>query len=506
MTSLSPDLSALSLGPDHTPSTYTSATSPALTYQSAQSTSSEGANLKLDLTLGAALNQLVSWLIDPLSQHYDPEVVAVLREVLFTTLEGLYHATWDEANTSAGTGSRSLICTKELGLPKVLRAAAKQAKVDEPVWRRAIGTRTDVVNDMVREDWQAWCDPGVVTVRFGSWDYDDQVYDPVRAFRGTILTIWQARAPLLVPESNTPSRPSHAIAIRAPSVYAIPPTPAAPQTEMDMRPSHRTSAPTLLPAVAIDQMESYMPRLQGPRGPSPISSQISNDDDVENHSRQFSSTSSSSDPPKSHRRSVTGSTSSVASSLSDTNSGLSQLLTPAARSPASDPFTLPDSKSTPNSVSTAGTVRGRTPSPSNTPAPTPTVTPYDGGNVTVLGGGVKLGGGGGGVGGGASSRASSVISSSRTPIDRSRSPSISLASRALNTALGPNANGTGSRKVRTRRRIMPTYLGPNGQPGVGGPFGPFAGKIQPGGQPGMSNQHAFHTMMGMRMGLAPRMT
>lgn len=107
-------------------------------------------------------------------------------------------------------------------------------------------------------------------------------------------------------------------------------------------------------------------------------------------------------------------------------------------------------------------------------SPIPTVTPYDGGNVTVLGGGVKLGGGGNG----GASRSSSMMSQHRIPFDRARSPSISLASRALNTAVSPGEGGAGhggggGRKPRTRRRIMPTYLGYVGQPGVGGPV-PYA--------------------------------
>jgi hypothetical protein len=108
---------------------------------------------------------------------------------------------------------------------------------------------------------------------------------------------------------------------------------------------------------------------------------------------------------------------------------------------------------------TPSTVTGAT--PAQLPSTTPTITPYDGGNVTVLGGGVKLGVGG--------SRPSSVMSGHRTPMDRERSPSISLASRALGNAIGPQTTG-GMRKPRTRRRIMPTYLGSLHQPGVGGPI------------------------------------
>lgn len=124
------------------------------------------------------------------------------------------------------------------------------------------------------------------------------------------------------------------------------------------------------------------------------------------------------------------------------------------------------------------TPRGR----DRSPAPEPTVTPYDGGNVTVLGGGTKLGG----------SRPSSVMSSRG---DRTRSPSVSIASRALLTAVGPNSNGApGSpRKPRTRRRIIPTHIGYFGQPGIGAPMLAAFGshKHQPGqpywpqGQPGV---------------------
>lgn len=208
----------------------------------------------------------------------------------------------------------------------------------------------------------------------------------------------------------------------------------------------------------------------------------------------------------SHRGSGTGSTSSVASSVSEASAA--QLLTPGSRPPSTDPFGGPISSKSPTPTQThpgsqtAPPLRGRTPSPSGprdstTPggatSTTPTVTPYDGGNVTVMGGGVKLGGGGG------ASRPSSVMSQNRQTYDRSRSPSISLASRALTSALGPNANG-GARKVRTRRRIMPTYLGHLGQPGVGGPImGPF-GSLQPSGPVYGGNPP---TWPGVGVGMAP---
>ncbi len=126
-------------------------------------------------------------------------------------------------------------------------------------------------------------------------------------------------------------------------------------------------------------------------------------------------------------------------------------------------------------------VRGRDPSPntprypsesaSGTPTNAPQTTPYDNGNVIVIGGGVKLGG----------SRPASAAPHSRRPGDRDRSPSISIASRALSSVMS-----NGSRKTRSRRRIMPSYLGHLDQPGVGGPVhGPFAAAppVAPGAQP-----------------------
>jgi hypothetical protein len=194
----------------------------------------------------------------------------------------------------------------------------------------------------------------------------------------------------------------------------------------------------------------------------------------------------------------TGSTSSVASSASDSNSNQTQLLTPASRPGSADPFLVPLPKDNRDDKTPTPAVRGRDPSPTTprdaTPSSataTPTVTPYDNGNVTVLGGGVKLGGGG--------SRPASVMSGHRTPIDRSRSPSISLASRALNTALSPNGTAPGSpRKPRTRRRIMPTYLGHLGQAGpIMGAFGQFTP------QPIQQQQQPAYPWGGVGVGMGP---
>lgn len=210
------------------------------------------------------------------------------------------------------------------------------------------------------------------------------------------------------------------------------------------------------------------------RTPSPNDS-IASYDSVSSHNRQ----SSSRVPSRANHRG-SDSTSSNNSSASE-NSG-AQLLTPNSRPPSIGP-SYDQSSGSKSPTPTGPTFRSRSESP---PTPrdaaatpgnmgthdtsTPTVTPYDGGNVTVLGGGVKLGG---------MSRPSSVMSLNRTPGDRSRSPSISVASRALTSAMGPNGTSTGTRKTRTRRRIMPTYLGHLGQPGISGPFVPA---IQPGWQ------------------------
>ena len=218
------------------------------------------------------------------------------------------------------------------------------------------------------------------------------------------------------------------------------------------------------------------------RTPSPVLSDTSYSDKT-NHSRavSYNSTISSLQSKEySHRGSGSGSTDSMASTLSD--SGHTQLLTPTTRPSSADPFVLdgltsalePIKEQQEASKASTPTPRGRDPSETRrliTPTQpgsgtsTPTVTPYDGGNVTVLGGGVKLG------------STSASRASSAHPVDRDRSPSISLASRALSSA-----TTTGSpRKPRTRKRIMPTYLGHLGQPGVGGPImGAFQyGGMQP---------------------------
>jgi hypothetical protein len=460
--------------------------------------------ISLDTSLASALPHLIHRLIQPLSTQVPHAKLLELKQILTDRLSAKYAATWDEKRPQNGSGTRSLICTLHTGLPVELREAAKAAGVDLEMWLKALALVkvSEAKEVSVKTEWEAWCDPGSVSWRYGGWQWEDVGYDVRRSSRGesehvefpslglcqdSIKIIWQAARP--APESSangeavanfTPARPSQAIPIRAPIVFAIPPTPTA-------NPSGHTSSPSLLPAASIDHVRSHTS--SGAFG-------------------QFSSPESDEEPPRKHERARTSggydendrpprlefrredrrgrrvahagsdSTSSVDSNLSDTNSGVSQLLTPGSRPGSADVFL---SDMTKIAIGDETRIRGRTPSP-NTPhvrerqhktpatvtgatpahtaSTTPTITPYDGGNVTVLGGGVKLGGG---------SRPSSVMSANRTPMDRDRSPSISLASRALNSAIGPHTTG-GMRKPRTRRRIMPTYLGSLHQPGVGGPI------------------------------------
>lgn len=321
----------------------------------------------------------------------------------------------------------------------------------------------------------------------------------------------------------TPARVNKAIPIRAPEVVHIPPTPmhhdsaSVPIASVPAPPSPMSAdapSPKLMPAASVAE-DSPAQTTRAARSGSTSSSgsdmiltdqsmAMSEADEIHPHPIPTGLSSR-------HRsaRSNGGSTSSLDSAYtSEANSSAqTQLLTPASR-PAIDEAYLPTVSlleelslkglgKTPTPTAPVAAHRGRasphfpgdgddaiTPTPGSTQATpggerkdTPSVTPYDGGNVTVLGGGVKLGG---------SSRASSAAnrsSANGTPFDRSRSPSISLASRALNTALGPNMGSPGAspRKAR-RRRIIPTYLGGISQAGpVMGAFSQFAGKIQPGG-------------------------
>ncbi|WVN87871.1 uncharacterized protein L203_103068 [Cryptococcus depauperatus CBS 7841] len=488
-------------------------------------------HLNYNRTLETALSHLVAHLVEPLSEAYSADCVNSLLSRLKEELLAKFAPTWDELHPQVGSGTRSLICTRYYGLPPPMRTACGKAGVEERVWRKAIAKAGGRENRLDKgQEWEVWCDPGQVVWRWGGWEWEDPGFEPTKVVREPLQVIWQAATDgekhspatpvkMAQPATNgTPSRPSYAIPIRAPTVLAIPPTPAHGQGLNEAR---LTTTNVLLPAFSNIGL-GYAPG-KGQRSQQPSGWTSSDYASSRSTSLSFSETDEQCLPDRrpssrcSHRGSE--SQSSVTSSVSDSNSGHTQLLTPSSRPATADPFKVPISpikelykehdvkcqennlEKEPKPKTTPINVRGRNMSPAalgesvaqpTTPTtestitprvPSPSVTPYDGGNVTVLGGGVKLGGSG-------QSRASSTHSNQRTPIDRSRSPSISVASRALNTALGPNGE---TRKQRTRRRIMPTYLGHLGQSGVGGPvMGAFqyGGNISPGGMGyGFAQQH-----------------
>ncbi|WWC64076.1 uncharacterized protein I303_106683 [Kwoniella dejecticola CBS 10117] len=502
-----------------------------------QSQASQGIS-SLDLTLPTAISHLVQFLIQPLSLHYPHPVILSLRDELSSRLNELFKSSWEESRPQRGSGYRSLICTRHRGLPAVLVQAAKSSGVDKEVWKRALA---DKKSGKRGEEWESWCDPGQVTWRWGGWEWEDIGFEPFKVIKEPFQIIWQSSSSLspsistAIPNASTftPARASHAIPIKAPmvmaagpptpgpgptapAVYAIPPTPSQqPRTE---------SEGDLLPAFGTlglghpgtssnaNRTSSGWTSSTGSRDTSYTHSDSYSDSEEDEHVDRDTGNQS---PSRSHRG--TGSTSSMGSSgsLSDSNSGHTQLLTPSSRPNSADPFgsripalSLKEKGDHKEKEKTRKSdPRGRTPSPPNdgstthgnenvtpntentlTPSstvnhPTPSVTPYDGGNVTVLGGGVKLGG---------LSRPSSVMSHR----SRSRSPSISLASRALNTA---TTEGSGGRKQRTRRRIMPTYLG-HLNSGVGGPIMGVFTQFNP-NTPASANTHALTPNKGGSVGV-----
>ncbi|ODN74606.1 hypothetical protein L202_06962 [Cryptococcus amylolentus CBS 6039] len=487
-------------------------------------------HLPYDTSLPSALAHLVHHLVDPLARHYPQHTTQYLLEQLKRDLFRHFQPTWDEAHPQVGSGARSLICTRHLGLPMPMRAAGTRSGVEERVWRKAIAEEGGRSGDVsMGEEWEVWCDPGQVVWRWGPWEWEDPEFEPSKIVRESLQVIWQSAADgdKLSPTTpaktaqGTPSRPSYAVPIRAPTLLAIPPTPSRGQGQNE----------------AISVQESLLPAFStlglgrpSDGGQNRVSSGWSSSEEAS--SRSTSMTYSEEQPASPEHRSASRtshrgseSQSSISSSVSDSNSGHTQLLTPATRPSTADPFTVsiiplresfrqegvdvfgdrgsseklkttPISQSrgraSPNALGESN-VQPTTPNTETTitpRVPTPTVTPYDGGNVTVLGGGIKLGGGAG-----SHSRSSSVQSSHRTPIDRTRSPSVSFASRALSSATGPNGE---PRKQRTRRRIMPTYLGHLGQPGVGGPvMGAFNGVVSPGASGGMGYGFGAHVGVGV---------
>ncbi|TXT13231.1 hypothetical protein VHUM_01632 [Vanrija humicola] len=412
-------------------------------------TPSLAAGLQLDMSLGSAVSALVHHLAQPLSAHCSHATIMDLRKRLTTTFTTAFAPTWNESNPHSGSGTRSLIADRQHGLPRLLREAAAQCGVDTAVWQQAIAAnRTKKAeSDDNGEEWEVWCDPGMVVWRWGGWGWEEPDFDPIKRPRESFKVVWQAAPtteaatsdPSTSPAAPTPLRISKAIPIRAPTLNTAPST--LMQSLLAAADPSRTPSPGLLPAADISPRRAH--------------SRNGSTSHARNSSHPFRTGSG-------HNKGQE-STSSNSSDSSDTNSGHTHLLTPASRPGSAELF------------APRGGDASKAPTPTTA---VPQVTPYDGGNVTVLGGGTKLGGGG-------VSRSSSAMG--MRGHDRTRSPSVSIVSRALNTAVGPNSNGGGPlpaspRKQRTRRRIIPTHIGYFGQPGIGGPImGAFGSKPpQPG--------------------------
>ncbi|BEJ15750.1 hypothetical protein CspHIS471_0503550 [Cutaneotrichosporon sp. HIS471] len=380
-----------------------------------------------DPTLKSAVSALAHHLVQPLAPHYPHSLLMDLRDSLASKFTKEFSPTWMDNLPPFGSGARSLISDHIHGLPRILRDTASANGIDTAIWAAAIATlRKKKMDDGQSEFWEAWCDPGTIFWRWGGWGWDEVEFDPVKRRHEPCLLIWQGSpivnaaspvAELSSPLVATPLR-SKAIPIRAPGITNIPSTPS---------PAPSAASVSSAPVVPHSPSPVYPSEFRAPSRPSSGAGALTS------HMRTASARSG-----PGHKGQA--STSSTGSDSSDT--GSQQLLTPASRPGSADLF--PEDKEE---------QRGRDPSPARNE---PTVTPYDGGNVTVLGGGTKLGG----------SRPSSVMS------HRTRSPSISVAARALGTAVGTNANGGVMRKQRSRnmRRITPVYVGGIAQPGIGGPM------------------------------------
>ncbi|GMK55837.1 hypothetical protein CspeluHIS016_0208930 [Cutaneotrichosporon spelunceum] len=413
---------------------------------------------QLDASLKSAVSALVHHIVAPLAPHYPHSLLMDLRAYLTSALSKEFAPTWKEDIPTFGSGTRSLIADHIHGLPRVLQDAAKANGIDSATWAAAIGSlRKKKTDDGQSDIWEAWCDPGTVFWRWGGWGWDEVEFDPVKCRREPCQLIWQGTPNVASPVAEktsplavTPLR-SKAIPIRAPGLMNIPPTPS---------PAPSSTSVSSAPVVPHSPSPVYPSEFRAPSHPSSTAGAGSS------HMRTASARSG-----PGHK--VQASTSSTGSDSSDT--GSQQLLTPASRPGSADLF--PEDKEE---------QRGRDTSPARNE---PTVTPYDGGNVTVLGGGTKLGG----------SRPSSVMS------HRTRSPSISVAARALGTAVGTNANGGTMRKQRSRnmRRITPVYVGGIAQQGIGGPMvSAFTPPLKH--QPGMSYwPHGQPVAPGVGVGVAP---
>lgn len=170
-----PELASLNLG-----------TIQELTKSSRDTKAGSDTSDKIDTSLGTALAQLVSRLTDPLSTRLPKAQLTQLRQTLSQRLSAKFLPTWNEAEPIRGSGFRSLICTLHGGLPQELREAAKEHGVDSEMWINALAWSKVVDGQEVARkiDWEAWCDPGVVSWRCGGWKWEDAGFDPYRLNRG----------------------------------------------------------------------------------------------------------------------------------------------------------------------------------------------------------------------------------------------------------------------------------------------------------------------------------
>lgn len=142
------------------------------------------ASAKIDLSLESAVSALVDRLVKPLQSFYPQSRIDGVRSHLVATLSKRYAPTWREDDPLHGTGYRSLICLPGVGLPPAMVVSARQNGVDPAVWMRSLAARLRGENSPLQEEWQAWCDPGLVMWRYGGWFWNDSEFDPVKSYRG----------------------------------------------------------------------------------------------------------------------------------------------------------------------------------------------------------------------------------------------------------------------------------------------------------------------------------
>jgi hypothetical protein len=141
------------------------------------------------MSVGAAVSALVHHLVQPLAAHYTHAQLMSLRARLASLLTAKFTPSWNESTPHAGSGARSLIADRVHGLPLVLRVAAGK-DVNVKTWAKTIATtrRRKPETEDDGDEWEAWCDPGMVVWRWGSWGWDEVEFDPIKRPRGEYRT------------------------------------------------------------------------------------------------------------------------------------------------------------------------------------------------------------------------------------------------------------------------------------------------------------------------------